>query len=84
MTSFSVGSGPQGRRIAVAAHHWLWEPSIVTLLDADWKRRGTFVHAGWIEDVRWLAPNRLLVAGFSNAHDGIAPASAVSIARPWS
>jgi hypothetical protein len=47
----------------------------VTILDDQWQRRGTFVHAGWIEAVRWLTPERLAVSGFSNARDGgmIAP-----------
>lgn len=42
----------------------------MTILDEGWQRRGTFVHAGWIEVVRWLGPERLLIAGFSNAHAG--------------
>lgn len=69
ITSFAV-SDEGGRQVAVAAHHYQWEPSIVTVLDASWHRRGTFAHAGWIEGVDWVAPNRLLIAGFSNAHDG--------------
>lgn len=70
MTSYAVEQGSGPRRIAVAAHHWTWEPSLVTILDENWIRRGTFVHAGWIEQVRWLSPDRLLVGGFSNARDG--------------
>ena len=27
------------------------------------------VYAGWIEAVRWLGPDRLVIAGFSNAQD---------------
>ena len=68
LTSFAMDDG--GRRIAVAAHHFVWNPSLVTVLDDGWQRQGTFVHDGWIEDVRWLGPDRLLVSGFSNAHDG--------------
>lgn len=70
LTSYDVEDGAAPRRIAVAAHHWTWEPSLVTILDANWTRRGTFVHAGWIEQVRWLASDRLLVGGFSNPRDG--------------
>jgi hypothetical protein len=70
ITSFAVDSGGGSRRIAVAAHHAVWEPSIVTVLDEAGHRHGTFVHAGWIESVQWLGPDRLLVGGFSNAHDG--------------
>lgn len=57
-------------RVAVTAHHHVWDPGIVTILDGQWRRRSTFVHAGWLEQVRWISPGRLLVAGFSNAHNG--------------
>lgn len=70
MTSFAIDETHGVRRVAVAGHHWTWDPGIVTVLDERWNRRGTFVHAGWIERVRWLSPDRLLVAGFSNPHDG--------------
>lgn len=70
ITSFAVDDTSGRRQIAVAAHHHLWSASLVTVLDDQWRRLGTFVHFGWIEDVRWLAPNRLLIAGYSNAHDG--------------
>ena len=70
LTSFAVNEGDRGRRIAVAAHHYVWDPGLVTILDDAWERRGTFVNAGWIEAVRWLAPERLLVAGFSNSRNG--------------
>ena len=70
VTAFAVDESTGRRRIAVAAHHYVWNPGLVTLLDDHWKRQGTFVHDGWIEDVRWMGPNRLLISGFSNAHDG--------------
>lgn len=70
ITAFSVNEAASTRRIAVAAHHYVWNPGLVTILDDQWSRRGTFVNAGWIEMVRWLGVNRLLVSGFSNAHDG--------------
>lgn len=70
LTTFAVDETSGARRIAVAAHHFLWDPSLVTLLDDRWQRRGTFVHAGWIESMSWLGANRLLVGGFSEPHDG--------------
>lgn len=70
LTAFAVSEEGDTRRVAVAAHHSVWDPSVVAVLDDQWRRRGTFVHAGWIEAVRWLGPDRLLIAGFSNAHDG--------------
>jgi hypothetical protein len=70
VTAFAVDDSGPSRRVAVSAHHYLWDPGLVTILDDRWQRHGTFVHAGWIEAVRWFAPDRLLIAGFSNAHDG--------------
>ena len=70
LTAFAVNDVEGTRRVAVAAHHYVWDPGLVTILDDQWQRRGTFVNAGWIESVRWLAPERLLIAGFSNARDG--------------
>jgi hypothetical protein len=61
---------PSGSRIAVAAHHFEWWPSVVTVLDDTWKRGGTFVNAGWVERLHWLSDDRLLIAGFSNDLDG--------------
>jgi hypothetical protein len=58
------------RRIAVAAHHYEWWPSVVTVLDEQFRRRGTFINAGWIERVHWLSRDRLIIAGFSNLRDG--------------
>lgn len=59
-----------GRRVAVAAHHMEWWPSVVTLLDARGQRMGTFVHSGWIDTLRWIDADRLALGGFSNARDG--------------
>lgn len=69
LTAFAVESAPP-HRIAVAGHHYVWWPGIVTVLDAEWHRRGTFIHPGWIETVRWLSPTSLLIGGYSNARDG--------------
>ncbi len=71
ITSYGVIQLPDGtRRIAVAAHHWVWGASLVTVLDERWQRHGTFVHFGWIQSVQWLSPAQLIVSGFSNAKDG--------------
>ena len=70
LTDVQIEEGPIAQRFAVAAHHYHWWPSIVTVLDGAWRRRGTFVNAGWIERVHWLSADRLLVAGFSNDRDG--------------
>lgn len=70
LTAFAVDDATGSRRIAVAAHHYAWSPSLLTLLDERWQRRGTFSHAGWIEAVRWLRPDRLLIGGFSETRDG--------------
>ena len=63
------GSGA-ARTIAVTAHQYEWWPSIVTILDARWQRRGSFIHAGWIDQLRWLPGDRLAISGFSNVRDG--------------
>lgn len=70
ITAFAVNETDDSYRVAVSAHHYTWDPGLVTILDREWRRLGTFVHAGWIEQVRWLDARRLLVAGFSNAYDG--------------
>ncbi|MBI4265736.1 MAG: hypothetical protein HY657_15280 [Acidobacteria bacterium] len=70
VTTFAVEGAGAARQLAVASHHWLWDPSLITVLDHKWRRRATFVHAGWIEQLQWLAPDRLLVGGFSHPQDG--------------
>lgn len=70
LQAFDVNAADGTYRVALAAHHYTWDPGIVTILDDQWVRRGTFVHAGWIEQVRWLSATRLVIGGFSNAHDG--------------
>jgi hypothetical protein len=70
LTSFAAQERDGRRRVAVSAHHHMWNPGLVTILDERWQRRGTFVHDGWIEQVRWLGPEQLLVGGFSNSHNG--------------
>jgi hypothetical protein len=70
ITDYRVRETGSGRRIALAGHHMLWWPSLVTVLDDAWTRVGTFVNAGWIERVHWLTDDHLLVTGFSNTFDG--------------
>jgi len=70
ISDFQVNGGGASRRIAIASSHFEWWPSLVTILDGQWRRTGTFAHAGWIEHLRWLTEDRLLVTGFSNLKDG--------------
>jgi len=72
LTAIAVDENENGgdRRIAVAAHHFTWDPSLVTILDSNWRRRGTFVHAGWIEALHWISRDRLMIGGYSEAHNG--------------
>jgi hypothetical protein len=70
ITTFGVAQDSNARRVAVAAHHYVWGASLVAVLDENGRRVGTFGHSGWIETVRWLTPNRLLIGGFSDSHDG--------------
>jgi hypothetical protein len=70
MTTFAVDDSGGERRVAVAAHHYTWDPSLVTVLDNGFRRRATFVHAGWVEALQWLAPDRLLIGGFSESRNG--------------
>jgi hypothetical protein len=70
VTAYAIDERTGHRRIAIAAHHAVWDAGIVTVLDEQFHRHGTFVHAGWIEQVQWLAANRLLIGGYSNAHEG--------------
>ena len=70
ITAFAVNEADDSYRVAVSAHHYTWNPGLVTILDREWRRLGTFVHAGWVEQVRWLSADRLLIGGFSNAYDG--------------
>jgi hypothetical protein len=56
-------------RIAVAAHHYTWWASMVSVLDHTGRRHGTFVNPGWIETVVWLDSSRLAISGFNNVRD---------------
>jgi hypothetical protein len=70
LTSFSLLDGDPPQRIAVAAHHWVWSPSLIAILDDNGKRLGTFAHYGWIEQLQWWSPDRLVFGGFSDARNG--------------
>jgi len=69
LTSFAVTPAGTPPQIAVSAHHYTWSPSLITVLDKDWQRTGTFVNDGWIETLAWLAPERLALGGFLNERD---------------
>lgn len=58
------------RRIAVAAHDYQWWPSVVTILGDQWTPHSTFVNSGWLYGTLWVAPNRLVISGFNQEHDG--------------
>ena len=70
VTAFSAPEDGQGSLLAVAAHHWLWSPSLLAILDRNGKRLGTYANYGWIEQLTWLSADRLLFGGFSHSHDG--------------
>jgi len=70
ITDLRTTAADERRRVVVAAHHHTWWPSLVTILDDDGRRHGTFVHAGWIEYVRWLGSDRLVVAGYAQERAG--------------
>lgn len=70
ITDFRVDESSGTRQIALAVHHYTWWPSMVIILDADLQRRATFVNSGWIERVHWLASDRLLASGYSEAFEG--------------
>lgn len=69
LTAFSVLEG-EPTRLAVAAHHWVWSPSIVAILDDSGNRLGTYVSHGWIEQLHWLSPDRLVFGGFLESKNG--------------
>jgi hypothetical protein len=70
LADFSVNEGTGSRLIAISALHKHWWPSLVTVLDEQWRRKGTFANSGWVTELNWLSPDRLLISGFSNDHDG--------------
>lgn len=70
ITGYTLNDNHGVRLIAVAARDYRWWPSIVTILDDQFNRKGSFIHAGWVEGLRWLPANRLAIAGFSNLKNG--------------
>jgi hypothetical protein len=48
----------------------MWSPSVVTVLDEQWRRTGTFLHDGWIETLGWAGPDRLVAGGFDQIRNG--------------
>ncbi|MBY0495211.1 MAG: hypothetical protein K2Y23_13450 [Cyanobacteria bacterium] len=70
LAGFAVEGNGAARKIAVAAHHWTWSASLIAVLDDEGRRLGTYVNDGWLEQVHWLAPDRLVVGGFSQSRNG--------------
>ena len=68
-TAFSVLEG-EPVRLAVAAHHWVWSPSLIAILDDSGNRLGTYVSHGWIEQLHWLSRDRLAFGGFLESKNG--------------
>ena len=63
MTAFRVNGYAAGKSIGVTAHVRTWWSSLVTLVDDRFERHGTFVNAGWILGLEWVAADRLIVSG---------------------
>jgi len=70
ITAFAVDDARSDRRIAVAAHHWVWGPSVIAVLDDAGERLGTFTNHGWIEQLQWVGFDRLAAGGFSQSKNG--------------
>jgi hypothetical protein len=70
VTAFAVNDAAAPRRIAVAAHHWIWGASVVAILDDEGRRLGTYANHGWLEQLHWVGRDRLAVGGFSQSRDG--------------
>lgn len=69
LTDWSVGPPSASPRVAVAAHHETWWPSLATVIDTNARRVATFVNPGWIESLLWIDERRLAAAGFANQPD---------------
>lgn len=69
VTAFAILDANERRQLAVAAHHWTWGPSVVAVLDDTGQRLGRYVNDGWIEQLHWVAPDRLVAGGFSQSWD---------------
>jgi hypothetical protein len=70
ISDWQISPGPGRRRIAVSAHHGIWWPGIVAVLDDTGRRVASFVNTGWVEHLEWMDNGRLLISGFDNARDG--------------
>jgi hypothetical protein len=70
VTTLAVDDSTGARRVAVAGHHYQWDPSPVTVLDEQWRRAGTFLHAGWVEALYWISSDRLLIGGYAESRHG--------------
>ncbi len=70
ISDYAVHADHGSARVAVAGRQYVWWPAFVTILDEQWQSEGTFVNAGWIDEIHWLSSDRLIVTGFSNARNG--------------
>jgi hypothetical protein len=60
----------RSKRIAVAAHHGIWWPGILTIFDGDGRVLHRFVNSGWITQLEVTRDGKyLLAAGVNNARD---------------
>jgi hypothetical protein len=70
-SNFRMEERANERRIAVVAHHEVWWPGLAMVFSERGERIGTFVNAGWIEDVHWMGPDRLLINGYAQERGGL-------------
>jgi len=70
VTAFAPRDAGPRRQFASAAHHWMWGPSVVALMDDTGRRVGSYVNHGWIEQLQWVGEDRLAIGGFSQSKDG--------------
>ena len=64
-----IGRGGS-KRVAVAAHHDIWWPGILAILDGDGRVLHRFVNSGWITQLEVTRDGKyLLAAGVNNARD---------------
>jgi hypothetical protein len=69
--SFRLDDRADARRVAVALHHDEDYPGLAIVFDEKGRRTGTFINAGWIEDVHWIEPDRLLINGYAQERGGM-------------
>jgi hypothetical protein len=65
LTSLRIGGET---RLLFAVRHVTWWPSMLLTLDQNGRPLGTFVNAGWIQEVA-VAGDRIVISGVSNGAD---------------